>query len=182
MTHLVVLDRDGVINCESDVYIRSVADLRPVDGSMAAIALLTRAGFTVAVATNQSGLARGYFDVATLNDIHQALAQSAGDAGGIIDRFVYCPHGPADHCDCRKPEPGLLHQLGAFYDIDMVGVPFIGDSQRDLAAARAIGSRAILVRTGNGAATELALLEKGEKLEVYDDLLQAARQLVGEIE
>jgi D-glycero-D-manno-heptose 1,7-bisphosphate phosphatase len=177
---LVVLDRDGVINHDSDAFIRSADQWRAIDGSPEAIALLSHNGFTVAVATNQSGLARGHFDEDTLNEIHRAMAVAVAGAGGEINRIVYCPHGPDDKCACRKPAPGLLQQLGDYYGLSMNGVPFIGDSLRDLEAAAAIGARGILVRSGKGGATEDALRAAGKTAETYDNLLQAAQHLIAE--
>ena len=180
LTRLVVLDRDGVINLDSERFIRSVDQWHAIDGSLQAVALLSCCGFTVAVATNQSGLARGLFDRATLADIHQAMVAAVTAKGGRIDRIVFCPHAPDDGCDCRKPAPGLLQQLARHYNLSLQGVPFIGDSRRDLEAAQAVGARGILVRSGNGRATEEALAEQHQDIEVYDDLLQAAQFLVAE--
>ena len=177
---LVVLDRDGVINHDSDAFIRSADQWRAIDGSPEAIALLSHNGFTVAVATNRSGLARGHFDEDTLNEIHRAMAVAVAGAGGEINRIVYCPHGPDDKCACRKPAPGLLQQLGDYYGLSMNGVPFIGDSLRDLEAAAAIGARGILVLSGKGRATEYALRTAGKTAETYDNLLQAAQHLIAE--
>lgn len=179
---LVILDRDGVINRDSDAFVKSAEEWRPLPGSIDAIARLTRAGFTVAVASNQSGLARGLFDTPTLGAIHDKMLDAAASAGGRIDRVVFCPHGPDDGCECRKPAPGLLLRLGRRYGIDLRGVPCIGDSERDLVAARAVGARPILVRSGNGRRTEALLRDRGEDVEVYDDLLAAARQLASEVE
>jgi D-glycero-D-manno-heptose 1,7-bisphosphate phosphatase len=179
---LVVLDRDGVINHDSSAFVRSAAEWHAIDGSLEAIALLSASGYTVAVATNQSGLARGHFGLETLEDIHRVMTNAAAAAGGRIDRVVYCPHGPGDNCDCRKPAPGLLQQLADYYGIGMQAVPFIGDSKRDLDAALAIGARGILVRTGKGAATEAQFIAAGSVVEVYDDLLQAAQHLIDEQE
>jgi D-glycero-D-manno-heptose 1,7-bisphosphate phosphatase len=175
-----VLDRDGVINHDSAAFIRSADQWRAIDGSPEAIALLTHNGFTVAVATNQSGLARGHFDEDTLNEIHRTMAVAVAGAGGKIDRIVFCPHGPDDKCACRKPAPGLLQQLGVHYGLSMKGVPFIGDSSRDLEAAAAIGARGILVRSGKGRATEGVLRAAGKTAETYDNLLQAAQHLIAE--
>lgn len=177
---LVIVDRDGVINRDSPHYIRSPEEWIPLPGSLEAIGLLTRRGYTVAVATNQSGLARGYFDRATLEAIHSRMRHAAGDFGGRIDRIAVCPHGPDDGCRCRKPAPGLLEELGRAYGVSLAAVPCIGDSARDLEAARAVGARPILVRTGNGAETEMALRRSGEDAEIFDDLLAAARRLVAE--
>lgn len=175
---LVVLDRDGTINRDSAAYIKSPDEWIPLPGSAEAIARLNRAGFTVAVASNQSGLARGLFDEAALASIHEKMHAVVGQAGGEIDRIVWCPHHPDDGCDCRKPRPGLLHRLAEHYGIGLEGVPVIGDSARDLEAARAVGARPVLVRTGNGRRTE-AEGEAGEA-EVYDDLAAAAAALTGE--
>jgi len=174
---LVVLDRDGVINCDSDFFIRSAEEWVAIEGSVEGIALLSKHGFTVAVASNQSGLARGHFDLAALEGIHRKMCAEVRAAGGQIDRIVYCPHGPGEGCDCRKPAPGLLQQLGEHYGVSMAGVPFIGDAERDLDAARAIGARPVLVRTGKGGVTETSLVEG---IEVYDNLLHAAHALVAE--
>lgn len=179
-TRLVVLDRDGVINQDSESFIRSASEWHAIDGSLEAIALLGAHGFTVAVATNQSGLARGHFDLVALNAIHGAMVDAVEVAGGHIDRIVFCPHGPEDGCDCRKPAPGLLRQLAEHYGVGLRKVPFIGDSLRDLHAAVAVGARGMLVRSGKGRATEAALADSAAEFEVFDDLLQAAQFLVTE--
>jgi D-glycero-D-manno-heptose 1,7-bisphosphate phosphatase len=179
-TQLVVLDRDGVINQDSDGFIRSSAEWHAIDGSLEAIALLGAHGFTVAVATNQSGLARGLFDLPALNQIHGTLVDAVEAAGGHIDRIVFCPHGPDEGCDCRKPAPGLLRQLAEHYGVSLDDVPFIGDSLSDLEAARSVGARGLLVRSGKGRATEKAFGDSASGFEVFDDLLHAARCLVSE--
>lgn len=176
---LVVLDRDGVINCESPDYIRSVADWEPLPGAITAIAALGRAGFRVVIATNQSGLGRGYFNEATLRDIHAVMQQAVTDAGGQIDGIFYCPHGPDDGCDCRKPRPGLLQQIGRQFEIELKNVPVIGDSGRDLDAALAVGARPILVRTGNGERTARSYASL-DRVEIYADLSEAAGKLISE--
>lgn len=177
---LVILDRDGVINHDSDDFIRTPAEWVPIAGSLEGIALLTRAGFTVAVATNQSGIGRGLYDHATLDAIHDKMQRAVAEAGGAIDRIVYCPHAPDAGCDCRKPASGLPRELAQHYGIALAGVPVIGDTERDLAAARAVGARPVLVLTGNGAATRRALAERGEAVETWPNLLEAARALAGE--
>lgn len=177
---LVVLDRDGVINHDSDDFIKSPAEWQSIAGSLEAIAALTAAGYTVAVATNQSGIGRGLMDRGSVEAIHRRMHEEAEAAGGRIHRVVYCPHRPDAGCDCRKPAPGLLRQLGAHYGLPLDGVPVIGDSERDLAAARAVGARPILVRTGNGRRTEAALAARGEAVETWDDLAAAAQALVAE--
>jgi D-glycero-D-manno-heptose 1,7-bisphosphate phosphatase len=177
---LVILDRDGVINLESDEFVKSADEWLPIDGSLEGIRLLNEAGFTVAVASNQSGIGRGLFDYAALEDIHRKMCHLAEDAGGNIDHIVVCPHHPDDACDCRKPRPGLLKQLAEYYGIPLEGVPVIGDSARDLEAALAVGARPILVLTGNGGKTRHALTTPG--IEVHADLLAAARRLSSEQE
>jgi D-glycero-D-manno-heptose 1,7-bisphosphate phosphatase len=177
---LVVLDRDGVINRDSRDFVKSAREWVPLPGSIDAIASLSLAGFTVAVASNQSGLARGLFDRRALDAMHRKLRRLVGKAGGRIDRIVVCPHGPNDGCQCRKPRPGLLHRLGRHYRASLDGVPVIGDSMRDLQAATAVGARPILVRTGNGRKTEAAL-DRQAQAEVFDDLATAAAALLREI-
>jgi len=177
---LVILDRDGVINRESAEFVKSTAEWIPLPGSIEAIARLSGAGFTVAVASNQSGLARGLFDRAVLSAMHRKLRRLVGKQGGRIDRIVVCPHGPDDGCDCRKPRPGLLERLARHYGVSMQDVPTVGDSRRDLEAAVAVGARPILVRTGNGRKTETALDDALAVTEVFDDLAAVATQLIDE--
>jgi len=179
---LVVLDRDGVINQESDEFIKSAAEWKPLEGSLEGISLLSRSGFTVAVASNQSGIGRGLFDRNTLYSIHRKMRRAVRAAGGSIDCIVFCPHLPDDHCDCRKPAPGLLMRLGRRYGVSLQGVPVIGDSERDLAAARAAGARPVLVLSGNGRKTRAELDRLHVPVECYENLLAAARALVSEAE
>jgi D-glycero-D-manno-heptose 1,7-bisphosphate phosphatase len=179
-TRLIVLDRDGVINHDSDAFIKTPAEWLPVDGSMEAIALLTRAGYTVAIATNQSGIGRGLMDRRAVYAINRKMRRAIEAAGGSVTRIVHCPHRPEEGCECRKPAPGLLLRLARHFGASLKGVPVVGDSERDLEAARAVGARPILVRTGNGRATEATLTARGEAVETYDDLLAAARQLAAE--
>lgn len=175
---LIVLDRDGVINEDSDAYIKSPEEFIPIPGSLEAIARLNRAGWRVLVATNQSGIARGYFDRITLDRIHAKLARLLEPLGGHIEAIVYCPHGPDEGCDCRKPRAGLLRQLERQLGLSLAGVPAVGDSLRDLQAARAVGATPILVRTGKGERT----LAKGEGLEdtpIFADLAAIVDELLG---
>lgn len=177
---LVILDRDGVINADSDEYIKSVDEFVPLPGSVEAIARLTSAGFRVAVATNQSGVARGLFDLPTLNAMHDKLRDLVAQKGGQVDEIVFCPHGPADGCDCRKPKPGLLLQLAHKYGIELSGVPVIGDSLRDLQSALAVDAQPILVRTGKGERTlaQLTMVPELSDVPVYEDLSAAADALI----
>lgn len=172
---MVILDRDGVINHDSDDYIRSVDEWIPIDGSIAAIAALSKAGYLVAVATNQSGLARGFFDEITLANMHSLLSALVEEAGGRIDALCYCPHGPADGCSCRKPAPGLLLQLSAELQVPLLGAWYVGDSGKDIELALATGCKPILVRTGKGRETELTLAaDQRAATRVVDDLAAAA--------
>lgn len=176
---LVILDRDGVINHDRADFVKSPEEWVALPGSLEAIALLSRAGFTVAVATNQSGLGRGLFDLDTLEAVHEKMRSAAEKSGGHIDIVAYCPHRPEDACHCRKPLPGLLHAIAGEYGAPLAGVPCIGDSRRDLDAARAVSARAILVLTGNGETTRQAL-DQGHDVEVFPDLLAVTRCLLEE--
>jgi len=176
---LVIVDRDGVINRDSDEYVKSPDEWHPLPGSLEAIAALSDEGFTVAVASNQSGLARGLFDQAALDAMHRKMHELVALCGGRIRKVVICPHGPDDGCRCRKPLPGLLEQLARHFATTLEGVPVIGDSLRDLEAAAAVGAMPILVRSGKGAATEAALPERFRDVPVYDDLAAAADALIG---
>ena len=181
MIKLVVLDRDGVINRDSDNFIKSPEEWLPLEGSADAIARLSEAGYTVAVATNQSGVGRQLYSEEVLGDIHAKMRRHVEGAGGIIDKIVYCPHLPDDGCDCRKPGPGLLNQLHDHYGIEMSGVPVIGDSERDLRAAIAVGARPMLVLTGNGEETLAHLESNGESVDVFQNLAAAADSLLQEM-
>jgi D-glycero-D-manno-heptose 1,7-bisphosphate phosphatase len=174
---LVILDRDGVINQESDAFIKTPEEWIPIPGSLDAIARLYKAGYTVVVASNQSGIARHLLSLDTLAAIHGRMKREVEAAGGKIDSIFFCPHGPGDLCDCRKPKPGLFKQIAKRYKVRLKDLPMIGDSERDLQAARAVGGRPILVRTGNGLKT---LDEDHNVEEVYDDLAAAAAQLMKE--
>lgn len=176
---LVILDRDGVINEDSDEYVKSPDEWIPLPGSLEAIALLNAHGFRVTVATNQSGLARGYFDRSTLRAMHRKFRRLLRQVGGHVDRIEVCPHGPNDGCTCRKPAPGLVNRLVKRFHVDRNDVTLIGDSLRDLEAAHAAGVRSILVRTGNGRESEKRLHGELEGTPVYDDLHAAAVAMTG---
>jgi D-glycero-D-manno-heptose 1,7-bisphosphate phosphatase len=150
---LVILDRDGVINHDSEVYIKSPEEWRPIPGSLDAIARLTQWGYRIVVATNQSGLGRGLFEMDTLNAIHEKMIKAAAQVGGRIDAIFFCPHTNTDKCRCRKPKPGMLEEIAARYNTDLTGVPAIGDSLRDLKAAEAVDAQPMLVLTGMGKKT-----------------------------
>jgi D-glycero-D-manno-heptose 1,7-bisphosphate phosphatase len=150
---LIILDRDGVINYDSPSYIKSPEEWKPIPGSLEAIALLNQAGYRVLVATNQSGVGRGLFEMATLNEIHDKMHRALGVLGGRIDGIFYCPHAQDAGCSCRKPKPGLLEEISRRFGVSLEGVPFIGDSLRDLQAATAVGAQPVLVLTGKGKKT-----------------------------
>lgn len=177
---MVVIDRDGVINQDSPEFVKSADEWLPLPGSIDAIAALSKAGFRVAVASNQSGLARGLFDERALAGMHEKMHALVSDAGGYIDHIAYCPHGPDDGCDCRKPLPGLLHQIAERFAQDMTGVAVVGDSLRDLEAASAAAARPILVRSGNGEKTAAALPAALADIEIFDDLAAVAAALLSE--
>lgn len=167
---LVILDRDGVINQDSEAYVKSLDEWIPYPTAIEAIARLSRAGWTVAVATNQSGIARGYYGAEILEAIHDRLRELVHEAGGEIAHIAHCPHGPDDGCGCRKPSPGLLEEIRQALALESLeGSWMVGDSLRDLQAGEPMGCRPVLVRTGKGRRTE----EKGEGLGgamVFDDL------------
>lgn len=147
---LVILDRDGVINEDSDHYIKSPDEWKPIPGSLEAIAKLNQAGYQIAVATNQSGIGRGLYDMDTLNAIHEKFHRLLNKVGGHVDAIFFCPHTDADSCTCRKPLPGMIEQIALRYGISIKGVPIVGDSVRDLVAGVAVGAEPHLVLTGKG--------------------------------
>lgn len=178
VTKLVILDRDGVINQDSVNYIKSPEEWIPIPKSLEAIARLNHAGFKVVIATNQSGISRGYFALEQLNAIHQKMRQTLDRLGGQIDGIFFCPHADADNCNCRKPMPGLLLEIGERLGLDLQKVPMIGDSYRDLQSAWAVGARGILVKTGKGLNT---LAKHGHELNatlVFTDLAAASEYLI----
>ena len=174
---ILMLDRDGVINHDSDQYIKSPAEWKPVKGSIEAIARLTQAGWRILVATNQSGVARGLFDMSTLNAIHDVMHRTVIQAGGRIEAIFFCPHAADARCACRKPMPGMLHEIERRLNVPLAGVPFVGDSLKDLQAAVAAGARPVLVLTGKGHMTrEAGGLPEGT--EIFADLAAFASHLV----
>ena len=179
---VVVLDRDGVINEDSADFIKTPAEWHALPGSLEAIARLHRAGITVVVATNQSGVGRGLFSVDTLWDIHRKMLGEVSEAGGYIVRIFFCLHAPHEDCDCRKPKPGLLYQAAEYLACGLENMIVIGDSARDLQSAVTVGATPILVRTGKGSATEKVLVDEEDfkDLEVYDDLSGAVDALLSE--
>lgn len=177
---LVILDRDGTINEDSAEYVKSPSEWQPLPGALEAIARLNHAGWHVVVASNQSGLGRGLFDVASLNAMHAKMHTMLAAVGGRIDAIFYCPHAPDDHCHCRKPEPGLFEQIGERYGIDLQDVPAVGDTPRDLVAAVTAGCEPHLVLTGKALAYRGQELPSGypQGTVVHQDLAAFAEYLV----
>ncbi len=179
---LIILDRDGVINQDSDQFIKSVDEWIPLDGSLEAISRLNKHGYTVAIATNQSGIARGYYSENTLHKMHEKMTNLLKPLHGKVSAIFYCPHGPDDNCECRKPKTGLYHQIAAKFDTSLRNVPVIGDSYRDLEAALTVKAKPILVKTGKGVKTlsshQNALQE--HHIPVFDNLSHAVDNLLSE--
>jgi D-glycero-D-manno-heptose 1,7-bisphosphate phosphatase len=177
MNKFVILDRDGVINFDSEEYIKSPQEWLPIPGSLEAIALLNQKGYQVVVATNQSGIARKFYDLATLELIHEKMHHAALEKGGTIAGIFFCPHGPDDNCICRKPKPGLLQQIAEFYQISLENVAFVGDSIRDIETAQAAGAKPVLVLTGNGEKTLTKHRAKLQTIDQFANLLSFAQSL-----
>ena len=174
---LAILDRDGVINFDSEHYIKAPSEWRPIPGSIEAIARLNQNGYRIAVATNQSGIGRGLFDMGTLNAINDKMMELVFRQGGRIDALFFCPHTAADECGCRKPRTGMLEEIAVRFHTELKGIPCIGDSLKDLQAAEAVAAQPILVLTGKGAKTK----EDGglpRKTLVFADLDEASRHLI----
>ncbi|MDO8962674.1 MAG: D-glycero-beta-D-manno-heptose 1,7-bisphosphate 7-phosphatase [Methylophilus sp.] len=176
---LVILDRDGVINKDSATFIKSPAEWIPIAGSLEAIAMLNQSGYRVAVATNQSGIARGLFDMAALNAIHDKMHRALSQLGGRIDALFYCPHAADDHCDCRKPKTGMIEDISRRFSIELNQVYAVGDALRDLQAFAHAGCKPILVRTGKGEET-LAQGNLPPNTLVMADLAEAAQHIISE--
>ena len=177
--NLIILDRDGTINEDRDDYVKSADDWIPIPGSLEAIARLNHAGWHTVIASNQSGLGRGLFDMASLNAMHAKMNSLLAKVGGRIDAVFFCPHTPDEACDCRKPLPGLFRQIGERYGVDLATVPVVGDSLRDLQAGAAVGCRPHLVRTGKGAVTVAGnVLHQVPGTVVHDDLAAFAEHLI----
>lgn len=173
---LVILDRDGVINEDSDQFIKSPEEWKPIHGSLAAIARLNQRGYRVVVATNQSGIGRGLFEMDTLNGIHEKMLKLAAQNGARIDAIFFCPHTNVDACDCRKPKPGMLREISTRFNMPLNNVPVIGDSLRDLQAGVALNAQPMLVLTGKGKKT-LNDPDLPPQTLVFDDLAAAVAHL-----
>ncbi|HUQ74338.1 MAG TPA: D-glycero-beta-D-manno-heptose 1,7-bisphosphate 7-phosphatase [Burkholderiales bacterium] len=173
---LVILDRDGTINHDSDHYIKSLEEWRPIKGSIEAIARLTHAGYRVVVVTNQSGISRGLFTTRVLFEMHEHLQHLAAQAGGRVDAFFFCPHAADGGCACRKPEPGMPLEVARRFNVSLKDVHMVGDALKDVQAAAAAGARPVLVLTGKGKKTrEEGNLPPGTQ--VFPDLAAFAEHL-----
>lgn len=175
----IILDRDGVINHDSIDYIKSPDEWVAIPGSLEAIAHLNRAGYRVVIATNQSGIARGYYDLATLDEIHEKMMHELATVGGYIEGIFFCPHHPDEGCACRKPKPGLLFQIEEQLGVPLAETYFIGDSHVDMKAAKAAGCLPLLVLTGKGAWT-LDNYPEFSSVPRFDNLMQAALYVIQE--
>lgn len=174
---LVILDRDGVINQDSANFIKNPNEWIPIQGSLEAIALLNQSGFRIAIATNQSGVSRGLFDMATLNSIHDKMHRELALVGGRIDAVFYCPHSADDNCDCRKPKIGMIKEIGKRFSVELDQVYAIGDAWRDVKAFSDAGCQTMLVRSGKGKET-LANGNLPENLLIFADLAEAVQYIV----
>jgi D-glycero-D-manno-heptose 1,7-bisphosphate phosphatase len=172
----ILLDRDGVINHDSDAFIKSPDEWQPIEGSLEAIALLNLAGFKVIIVTNQSGVAKGLLDENMLANIHSKMIQLVNNKGGDIEAIYYCPHGADSDCECRKPKPGMLENFAKDFDVTLSTITVIGDSLRDLQAAEAVGAEPILVKTGKG---QITLLNNPDlNFLVFENLYDAAKHII----
>lgn len=174
---LIILDRDGVINFESDAYIKSPEEWIPIPGSIDAIAKLTKAGYKIVIATNQAGVGRGLYTLATLQKIHDKMLALIENAGGKIEKIYICPHHPDENCNCRKPKPGMLQQIQHDFQVNSDEMIYIGDSLKDYEVAQIIGCEFFLVRTGNGKKSEQQL-KKSVPLKIVDDLLSFTKSFI----
>ncbi|AFL74746.1 D-glycero-beta-D-manno-heptose 1,7-bisphosphate 7-phosphatase [Thiocystis violascens] len=182
-SRVLILDRDGVINEDSDAYIKSPDEWIPLPGSIDAIARLTYAGYRIAIATNQSGVARGLLSLSDLNTMHQFMRDVITAQGGRIEMIAFCPHSPDENCQCRKPKSGLLEEIAKRMNVDLTGVPFVGDTYSDLCAARLVGAAPYLVMTGKGTLTLNRIQQQDpidllQDVRVFQDLGSVANRLL----
>jgi D-glycero-D-manno-heptose 1,7-bisphosphate phosphatase len=178
MYKIIVLDRDGVINEDSSEFVKSPEEWKALPGSLEAIAKLNKANIKVIVASNQSGLARGYFSLEMLSKIHEKMCSELAKVGGHLDGIFFCPHGPGESCECRKPKPGMMLEIAKLFNIIPSEMLCIGDSLRDILAAKAAGCTAWLVKTGNGVYTLSLAEQELENIPVYDDLAEAVEMIL----
>ena len=174
---LIILDRDGVINEDSDDYIKSPAEWQPIVGSLEAIAKLSQNGYKIVVVTNQSGLGRNLFTIEALNAIHMKMNTHLAQFGGVIDALFFCPHIPEDNCNCRKPKPGLYNDISERLRVSLNKVFCVGDKMTDIQAIQSAGGKPVLVRTGQGQSEiDQGLVPEG--IPVYCDLAQFVDEIL----
>jgi len=180
---LVITGRDGILNVFRADHVKAPEEWQPLPGALEAVARLNHAGWHVVVATNQSGIGRGMIDMTSVNAVHQQMMKLLSEKGGRIDAVFFCPHAATEQCDCRKPLPGLMLEIGRRYGVDLADVPMVCDTLRDLHAARAARCKPHLVRTGRAAAIDAGTLEQWLQevpgVLVHDDLAAFARHLTG---
>jgi len=171
---LVILGRDGILNVYRDDHVKAPEEWQPLPGALEAVARLNHAGWHTVLATNQSGIGRGMIDMASVNAVHLHMMQRLAAVGGRLDGVFFCPHTPEENCDCRKPKPGLMRQIGQRYGIDLRTVPMVCDTLRDLQAAQAAGCEPHLVRSGRAAdlddAQQAGIVAQVPGAEVHADL------------
>lgn len=177
MKKLIILDRDGVINQDSDDFIKSPEEWIPIPGSLEAIAQLNQAGFTVVLASNQSGIQRGLFNLEMLEKINQKMLGLIQQHQGKIDKIYFCPHGPKDNCNCRKPKPGLFEQIGKDYQIDLKEVFCVGDALRDIEAGKAVGCQCMMVLTGKTKTPEVLDDMRSQGVQIFNDLNEVVQEI-----
>lgn len=179
---LVILGRDGILNAYRDDHVKAPHEWQPIAGALEAVARLNHAGWHTVVATNQSGIGRGMIDMAAVNAVHAHMMQRLMAVGGRLDAVFFCPHTPEDHCECRKPRPGLMVEIGRRYGLDLADVPMVADTLRDLQAAQAAGCEPHLIRTGRAAALDAAqlaqILQQVPETQVHDSLAAFAEHLL----
>lgn len=180
MNRMIILDRDGVINADSNDYIKSADEWVPLPGSLKAISRLKQAGYLVTVASNQSGLSRGLFSEKELCAIDAKFTTELSRENAVIDGIFYCPHVPGDDCQCRKPNPGLLLQIAAAFAIELTETPFVGDNISDIRAAQAIRAKPVLLRSGKGQAITQQYPEETARVPIYDDLADFVDEILQE--
>lgn len=176
-TRLLILDRDGVVNHTSTTYIKEPDEWKPIDGSIEAMSQLYHANWQMVVVSNQSAIGRGLLTLENLYAIHSKMENLLNETGARIEAFFFCPHLPETRCGCRKPQPGLLLQIERRFGINLKGIPFVGDSDKDIEAARQVGARPMLVLTGNGQRTQETMADLGD-VEVFADLAAVAEHLL----
>lgn len=174
----IFIDRDGTVS-EEVGYMFEPSRFQPFPWTGPSIRRINDSGIKVFLATNQSGVGRGYFDVAMVDRVHALLAEELGRHGAALDAVYYCPHAPEADCECRKPRPGMLLRAAREFDIDLKSSFMIGDRYVDVRTARAVGARSILVRSGDGRRQLEKYLRDPEQPDfIADDLSDAVNAIL----